>query len=165
MGVLSQSGDGEGFRAGGVFREPVVDVVDVGDQFRRLAGKGDEDPNNQVEERCNAPLFLVQQRHGDLVARLGRVDPIHQQVVRQREQVGLPRTPRPNQQDVVLVSAAYRLHDARQHGLHHVVASHEQGLQGLSIHVARAVARAAQKALSHERFSFHHLLTSRQRKS
>ena len=125
---------------GGVFREPVVYPGDFCIKVRDLAGKGSQDPDDEVEERCNSPLFLVEHGHGDAVPGVDRVDPIHQAMIGECEEVGLPRTPRPDQENVVFRRALYRRCDAGQHVFHFITPPNEEGLQRLAIHVARAVA-------------------------
>ena len=88
--MVPQPRDREALGFGGVFREPVVYRGDFGIEARRLVGKGPQDSDNEVEERCDSPLFLVEQGHGDAVAGVGRIDPIHQAMVGEGQEVGLP---------------------------------------------------------------------------
>ena len=140
MGVLPKARDREGLGVGGVFREPVVYRGNFGIKVRCLFDKGSQNPDDEVEERGDSPLFLVEQGHGDAVAGVGRVDPIHQAVVGEGEEVGLPRTPWPDQENVVFLRTSYRPGNAGQNVFHVIATPDEEGLQGLAIHVSRAIA-------------------------
>ena len=61
-------------------------------------------------------------------------------MVGEGEEVGLPRTPWPDQKNIVLRLASYGRDDARKHIFHDIAAPDEEGLQGLAVHVAWAVA-------------------------
>ena len=139
-GVLPQPLDREALGISGVFREPLVDRGDSGIEVRRLVSEGPHDSDNEVEERCDSPLFLFEQGHRDAVVDAGRLDPIHQAMVGEGQEVGFARTPWPDQENVVFLWASNRRGDARQHVVHDIVTPDEQGLQGLAVHVPRAVA-------------------------
>ena len=113
----------------GSFGKPGVYPGDLGIELRCLTGKGPEDTNQQVKERRDAPLLLVEQGDGDAVASIVRVEPFHQAMVGKGKEVRLPRTPWPDQEDEVLVRVRHGPGNARQHVFHDLPTPHEEGLQ------------------------------------
>ena len=139
--------------------------VIFGLKVRGLVGKDLKDADNEVEEGCNAPFFLIEFRDEDGFAGAGGIQPVYQSMMHKGDKVGLSRAPRADQEKVVFLRALYGLHEAGQNVFHDLVTAYEKSFQGFPAHVSGAVAGIFKEALFHARISRHHFFTSCQRKS